>query len=124
MLSLASAASLAFAPTALPSRLPQASAGPVICQNRVGPIVLQNEMEPDEGWNVDNLTNMMDEASGAAPAAEEKKGSAGISNFISRKDDDGDNAALDIGNNALRVVFGAVVVLLFAGPQLGIGPGQ
>ena len=55
MLSLASAASLAFAPTALPSRLPQASAGPVICQNRVGPIVLQNEMEPDEGWYVRTL---------------------------------------------------------------------
>jgi hypothetical protein len=32
-----------------------------------------NEMEPEEGWNVDNLMGMMAEAEGEAPAAAEPK---------------------------------------------------
>ena len=121
MLSLASAASLAFAP---PSTLPRAVGMQHFGVPRVGRVMLQNEMEPDEGWNVDNLSGLMDEATKAEPAAE--KAPAGISNFISKKDDgeDGDSGMMDIVNNGLRVVFGVVVVLLFAGPQLGIGGGN
>lgn len=59
MLSLVSA-SLSFS----------APVAPRIGASRVGSIVADaNEMEPTEGWNVDNLTNMMDDAVGAAPVA-------------------------------------------------------
>jgi len=43
---------------------------PRIGASRVGPIVADaNEMEPEEGWNVDNLSTMMDDAVGSAPEA-------------------------------------------------------
>jgi len=59
MLSLVSASLSFTAPVA-----------PRIGASRVGSIVADaNEMEPTEGWNVDNLTNMMDDAVGAAPVA-------------------------------------------------------
>jgi len=52
MLSLASSSISYVAPT-LPSRIGMA---------RVGTIRAQNEMEPDEGWNPDNLLSLMDDA--------------------------------------------------------------
>ena len=52
MLSLASA-SLSFASPALP-RVGLSRAGPIRAN--------ENEMEPDEGWNVDNLMDMMEDS--------------------------------------------------------------
>eukprot|EP00966_Prymnesium_polylepis_P101903 2360123-Prymnesium_polylepis.1 len=51
MLALAST-SLSYTAPALPSRVGL----------RAGVVRAQNEMEPDEGWNVDNLMTMMDDS--------------------------------------------------------------
>ena len=78
MLALASA-SLSFSAPAMPRSF---------VSSRIGAIAANanNEMEPDEGWNVDNLTGMMEdavqasggEAAAMAPAAFDVKKLAGI----------------------------------------------
>ena len=55
MLSFVSSTSNAFA---APARVIRPTAAPAAASIR-----LANEMEPEEGWNVDNLTDMMDTAS-------------------------------------------------------------
>merc|ERR1719426_266573 len=60
MLSLSSSASLSFAS---PSTLHRVSAAP----QRIRPVFAnENEMEPDEGWGVENLMGMMEDAEEAA----------------------------------------------------------
>ena len=54
MLSLTTAA-ISFSSLSAPLR-------PAVSFGRIGTVVAQNEMEPGEGWNVDNLTGMMDDA--------------------------------------------------------------
>merc|ERR1719428_1776684 len=41
---------------------------PSVASRRSSHIVMQNEMEPEEGWNVENLTEMMDDADATVPA--------------------------------------------------------
>merc|ERR1719247_3724862 len=41
---------------------------PSVASRRSSHIVMQNQMEPEEGWNVENLTEMMDGADAAVPA--------------------------------------------------------